>query len=158
MDAETQAAIERLAARLEAVARDMAGRIRWYAEQHEREWRNAAAWRTQWSAELDALLAEVALLTGSVRALEHAMSGESQHDRIFRKVNALTVAFADVLFELLPPDKEPLKERFTNVLGDLLAEVIGGATTMAAGAVVSLYERVDALEAKQVGGAHADAA
>lgn len=153
MDAETEAAIEQLAVRLEVVAKDVWERIRWFASQHDREWKDAAAWRTQWTAELDALEVEVAVLTTAVRALEQHMTetNESQHERIYRKVNALTAIFAEVLFELLPPERQPLKERFTTALGDLLAEVIGGSTTMAAGVVVALDKRIDALESKQVG-------
>lgn len=153
MDAETQAAIERLAARLEAVRADAAERVRWMAEQHEREWRDAAAWRTQWTAELDALEIELGLVRQAVHALEQHMStpNETQNERIYRKVNELTVAFAGVLFEMLPPDRQPLKDRFTTSLGDLLAEVIGGATTMAAGVVVALDKRITHLEEKQVG-------
>jgi hypothetical protein len=69
MDAETTAAIAALEARLDAfeerLLRDvewLAARVRWFAEQHNHEWRDAAAWRTQWSAELDAIIAELALL------------------------------------------------------------------------------------------------
>jgi hypothetical protein len=153
MDAETQAAIERLATRLEAVHRDVAGRVRWLSEHHEREWKDAAAWRTQWTTELDALILEVELLKSAVRALEQNMgdTNESQSERIYRKVNELTRAFADVLFEMLPDERQPLKDRFTASLGDLLAEVIGGSTTMAAGVVVALNQRMDKLEEKQVG-------
>src|SRR6266851_2249983 len=111
MDAETQAAIRQLAARVDAAREDAAERIRWLAEQHEREWRDAAAWRSQWAAELDALEIELDLLKIAVRALEqHDMTQpdetqESQNERIYRKVNELTLAFADVLFELVPLDR-----------------------------------------------------
>jgi hypothetical protein len=150
MDAETQASIAQLTARLETVQRNAAERIRWLSEQHEAEWRDAAAWRSQWTAELDALELEVGLLK---LTLEQYMSNpnESQHERIVRKVNELTAAFAEVFFEMLPPDRQPLKERFSKALGDLLAEVIGGSTVMAAGVVVSIDKRVTALEEKQVG-------
>lgn len=154
MDAETLSAIERLATRLEAVQRDVAGRVRWLSEHHEREWKDAAAWRTQWTTELDALILEVELLKSAVRALEQHMhdTNESQSERIYRKVNELTRAFADVLFELLPDERQSLKDRFTKSLGDLLAEVIGGSTTMAAGVVIGIEKRVTQLEEKQVGG------
>ena len=150
MDAETQAAIERLATRLEWVARDVQERVRWLSEHHEREWKDAAAWRTQWAAELDALIVEVGLLRV---AMEQHVSdtNETQHERIYRTVNDLTAAFADVLFDLLPPEKQPLKVRFTTSLGNLLSEVLGGATVMAAGVVVSLDKRISALEERQVG-------
>jgi hypothetical protein len=153
MDAETHTAIAQLATRLEQVARDVAERVRWYAEQHEREWKNAAAWRTHWTTELDALIIEVEIVKVAVRALEQHMSdtNESQSERIYRKVNELTKAFADVLFEMLPEDRQPLKDRFSKTLGDLLAEVIGGSTVMAAGVVVALDKRMTRLEEKQVG-------
>lgn len=157
MDAETEAAIKQLTDRLEWVAQDAAERIRWLARHHEREWKAAAAWRTQWTAELDALIAEVNILKVAVDTLEQHMvnqideSQESQNARIYRKVNDLTVTFADVLFDLLPPERQPLKERFTKSLGNLLAEVLGGATTMASGVVVVLEKRVAKLEEKQVG-------
>jgi hypothetical protein len=77
-----------------------------------------------------------------IGAAHHGQSQESQSERIFRKVNELTAAFAEVLFEMLPPDRQPLKDRFTKALGDLLAEVIGGSTVMAAGVVVALDKRV----------------
>ncbi len=156
MDAETQAAIERLTARLEGVAKGAAERIRWLSEHHEREWKDAAAWRSQWAAELDALIVEVGLLKLAIRTLEQNMTtnpNETQHERIYRKVNELTASFAEVLFELLPPDRRPMQARFSAALGDLLAEVIGGATTMAAGVVVGIDRRVTALEEKQVGDA-----
>lgn len=160
MDAETEAAIERLADRLEGVARDVADRVRWLSMHHEREWRDAAAWRTQWSAELDALEIEVALLRTAVQTLEQESAAtmtrsnadpRSQDERIREAVQAASDAFVEVLFDLLPPDRMPLKERFQKTLGTLWAEVLGGATTMAAGTVVALDQRITVLEEKQVG-------
>jgi hypothetical protein len=160
MDAETEAAIERLTDRLEAVARDVAERVRWLSMHHEREWKDAAAWRTQWSAELDALEIEVALLKTAVETLERESATamtvpgsdqRSQNERIREAVQAASDAFVEVLFDLLPPDRMPLKVRFQKTLGNLWAEVLGGATTMAAGTVVALDQRITALEEKQVG-------
>lgn len=149
MDDDTRAAIEAVWAR-----------IRRLSEMHEVEWKTAARWRDQWGAELDALIAEVSLLTADIRELQrkHTMTQPSQSERIMAAVRNLTSAFSDILFDLLPPEKEPLKARFNQVLGDLLAEVIGGASVMAAGAVVGVdqkaeraHARIDEL-ARQVGG------
>lgn len=161
MDAETEAAIKQLTDRLEVVAQDAAERIRWLARHHDREWKDAGAWRTQWTAELDALIAEVELLKVAVRALEQESTTtmttpvsdqRSQNERIMAAVLAASNAFSDVLFDLLPPDRQPLKQSFQKALGNLWAEVLGGATTMAAGTVRVLDERITALEEKQVGG------
>lgn len=157
MDAETEAAIQQLTDRLEREARDVAERVRWLTRRYEHEWKDAAAWRTHWSAELDALIAEVNMLKATVDSMEQRMSSqpdesqETQSERLFRKINALIAVFAEILFEMLPPDRQPLKERFTKALGDLLTEVIGGAATMAAGTVVALDKRITKLEEKQVG-------
>lgn len=151
MDAETHAAIATLAERLEAVRADAAARIRWLSEQHEREWKNAARWRSNWTAELDALEIELGLIKDAVRALEQHMPEKSQNERIYEAVQAASNAWIDVLFEMLPPDRMPFKPRFQSTMGTLWAEILGGTTTLAAGAVVSLDKRLTKLEEKQVG-------
>ncbi len=80
MDAETAAAIKQLADRIEAVGEDMERRVRWLGERHNYEWKDAAAWRTQWSAELDALEAQVNLLTDEVRSLRKQLESPSNAD------------------------------------------------------------------------------
>lgn len=151
MDAETQAAFQQLADRLDAVREDVAARIRWLSEHHEREWQNAVAWRSQWAAELDLLILEVDLLKAAVRALEqYIMAGKSQNERILDAVQAASDAWVDVLFEMLPADRQPFKARFQTTMGTLWAEIIGGSTVMAAGVIVGIDERVAKLE-KQVG-------
>jgi hypothetical protein len=133
--------------------------IRWLArsDMHQiraRVEKTGAAWRTQWTSELDALtVIEVDLLKLAVRALEQHMSdtNEIPERAHLPQGQRADGCFADVLFEMLPPDRQPLKERFTKSLGDLLAEVIGGSTTMAAGVVVALDKRIGRLEEKQVG-------
>lgn len=75
MDAETAAAITQLADRIEAVREEAARSLRWLSEQHEREWKTSAAWRTQWSAELDALEAQVDMLTAELRRLRTQLEG-----------------------------------------------------------------------------------
>jgi hypothetical protein len=151
MDAETQAAIAQLTARLETVQRNAAERIRWLSEQHEAEWRDAAAWRSQWTAELDALEIEVGLLKIAVQESEQHMPDKSQNERIYEAVQAASNAWVDVLFEMLPADRQHFKPRFQTTMGTLWAEIIGGSTVMAAGAVVALDTRITQLEAKQVG-------
>lgn len=145
MDAETRLILEDLEARLSLLRNDLQWKIR-----------DNAAWRSHWSAELDALIAEVALLTIAVRALEERTTmpddQRSQNERIREAVQAANDAFVEVLFELLPSDRQAIKERFRETLGTLWAEVIGGATTMAAGTVVALDKRITTLEEKQVGG------
>jgi hypothetical protein len=151
MDAEIDAALTQLETRLEAVRRDAAERIRWTSERHEREWKDAAAWRTQWTAELDALIVEVGLLKIAVQALEQRMPDKSQNERIYEAVQAASNAWVDVLFEMLPADRQPFKERFQKTMGTLWAEIIGGSTVMAAGVIVGIDQRVRVLEEKQVG-------
>lgn len=150
MDAETHAAIERLAARLEAVRADASARIRWLSEHHEHEWKNAAAWRSQWTTEVDALILEMQLLKAAVHTLEQSMPEKSQNERIYEAVQAASNAWIDVLFEMLPADRQHFKPRFQATMGTLWAEIIGGSTVMAAGAVTSLDKRITVLE-KQVG-------
>lgn len=148
MDAD--AALARLTARLEWLTKETAQQIRWMAERHEREWKDAAAWRTQWAAELDALEIELGLLRQALE--QHIMADKSQNERIYDAVQAASNAWVDVLFEMLPADRQQFKPRFQTTMGTLWAEIIGGSTVMAAGAVVALDKRVTALEEKQVGG------
>lgn len=80
MDAETAAAIKQLADRIEAARGDMALRVDWIAQRHEHEWRDAAAWRTQWSAELDMLEAQVDILADTLRTLRKQLEGPNNAD------------------------------------------------------------------------------
>lgn len=60
------------------------------------------------------------------------------------KLNAAADALARVVAELISPSADPqLAHAFREALGTLLAETLGGATVMAAGAVVALNAKVD---------------
>lgn len=80
MDAETAAAIRQLADRIEVVREDAAARIRWMSEHHEREWKTGAAWRTQWTTELDALEAQVDILIAELARLREQLEGLNNAD------------------------------------------------------------------------------
>src|SRR3569832_481260 len=125
----------------------------WRAIEHVRDWirrvtesqevdhKTNGRIRDRQYAEWDALIAEVELLRTDVRRMERSMmphAPDSQNERIRRAVDAATAAFTDVLFEMLPPDRAALKSRFQAALGNLFAEVIGGATVMAANAVAGV--------------------
>lgn len=153
MDAETQAAIERLAARLEAVRADAAERVRWMAEQHEREWRDAAAWRTQWTAELDALILEVGVLK---LTLEQHMADRKAllGDELTQTIDRINV----IVRGKVPPAWVADVDELFGLFSDFWAHTLGRATVLAAGAVRVVDDKVEAVAdrvtelEKQVGG------
>lgn len=157
MDAETEAALAKLTARLEWVAKDAAARIRWLSEHHEREWRTAAAWRTQWAAELDALELEFHLLKVAAQALEqHVMPDRKDilGDELTQTIDQISAIVRDKVPPAWANDVDVLFRLFS----DFWAHTLGRATVLAASAVRSvndkveaLEDRVEQLEAKQVG-------
>lgn len=158
MDAEIEAALTRLSARLDWVATDAAERLRWLSEHHEREWRLAASWRTQWTAELDALIVEVGLLQIAVQALEqHVMADRKDilGDELTQTIDQISA----IVRNKVPPAWANDVDVLFRLFSDFWAHTLGRATVLAAGAVRSVNDKVEALEgrveqleAKQVGG------
>jgi hypothetical protein len=80
MDAETAAAIKQLADRVDSAVEHMALRVRWLAERHEAEWKDAATWRSQWGAELDAIELQVDLLVIELQRLRAQLESPNDAD------------------------------------------------------------------------------
>jgi hypothetical protein len=141
MDAETQASIAQLTARLETVQRNAAERIRWLSEQHEAEWRDAAAWRSQWTAELDALEFEVGLLKLTLE--QHIMPDRNAilGDELTQTIDKINAVVRDKVPPAWAQDVDVLFRLF----GDFWAHTLGRATVLAAGAVRAVDEKVEAV-------------